>query len=343
MNPLVLIIALALGAEEVDGTQEADRPTVIIVVGAPGVPEYGEQFHRWADRWQQAAEQSGAQCLRIGETPASASSAAGDTEQPDRERLESLLLEEPKQSAAPLWLVLIGHGTFDGSRAMFCLRGPDVTAAVMAEWLAPYERPVVVINCASSSAPFINRLSGPNRVIVSATKSGYEQNYARFGDFMSTAITETSADLDKDEQTSLLEAFLWASGRTAEFYRQEARLATETALVDDNADGLGTPAAWFRGIRPTRQAKDSTSLDGSSAHRLHLIPSRQERDMPAQLRARRDELERAIVKLRQSRGDAASEDEYYGELERLLVELARLYARSKGSGVVVGESKPAEK
>lgn len=320
---LLLIFALAIGAEqgdgaqEVDGTQQPGRPTVIIVVGAPGEPEYGKQFHLWADRWRQAVERSGAKYLRIGETPA--------TQQPDRERLESLLLEQPKESAVPLWIVLIGHGTFDGSRAMFCLRGPDVAATVMAQWLAPYKRPVVVVNCASSSAPFINRLSGPDRLIVTATRSGYEQNHARFGDFISAAIAETSADLDKDDQVSLLEAFLWASGRTAEFYRQEARLATETALVDDNSDGLGTPAAWFRGIRPVRQAKDRTSLDGSRAHQLHLIPSRQERGMPTEVRARRDQLERAIVKLRQSKGDAAGEDEHYARLEELLVELARLY------------------
>ncbi len=323
MNQLVLIFALLLGAEQGSGAQDVnesqppERPTVIVVVGAPGEPEYGEQFRLWADRWQEAVERSGAICLRIGET--------STTEQPDRERLESFLLEQPKESTAPLWVVLIGHGTFDGTRALFCLRGPDVAAAAMAEWLAPYKRPVAVINCASSSAPFINRLSGPNRVVVTATKSGYEQNHARFGDFLSAAIGEAEADLDKDDQTSLLEAFLWASGRTDEFYQQEARLSTETALLDDNGDGKGTPAAWFRGIRPVRQAKDRTSLDGSGAHRLHLIPSRRERSMPTDVRARRDQLEEAIAKLRQSKGDASGEDEYYAQLEKLLVDLARLY------------------
>ena len=112
-----------------------------------------------------------------------------------------------------------------------------------------------MINCASSSAPFINRLSAPDRVVVTATKSGYELNYARFGDYLSAPSPTPAADLDKDEQTSLLEAFLLASGRVAEFYEQEARLATETALIDDNGDGQGTPAAWFRGVRAVRRAK----------------------------------------------------------------------------------------
>ncbi len=352
MKPLVLMLSLVFGAEEaraddvdakaVDAkdvaAKQVDRPTVLIVVGAPGTPEYGRQFQKWADRWQRAAEHGGAKCMRVGNAPTA--------DRPDRQRLEGLLAEEPKRSAGPLWLVLIGHGTFDGRHAKFNLRGPDVTATVLAEWLAPYKRPVVVIDGASSSAPLINRLSGPNRVVVTATKSGYEQNYARFGDFISAAVAEPaadpgsadldsadldsadldSADLDKDGQTSVLEAFLWASGRVAEFYRQEARLATETALLDDNGDGLGTPAAWFRGIHATRRAKDGGSLDGSSAHQYHLIASRQERNMPPQLRARRDQLQRDVAKLRESKDQLADEDEYYEKLETLMIELARLYA-----------------
>ena len=167
--------------------------------------------------------------------------------------------------------------------------------------------------------------------MVAATKSGYELNYARLGGYISTAILDPAADLDKDGQTSLLEAFLSASAGVAEFYEQEARLSTETALLDDNGDGLGTPGAWFRGIRATRRAKDGASTDGSRAHQFHLIPSRQERTMPAEVRARRDELEAAVAKLRDSKGEGVPEEEYYAKLEPLLVELARLYAALEDS------------
>ena len=137
--------------------------------------------------------------------------------------------------------MVIGHGTFDGKEAKFNLRGPDLSAADLAEWLKPFRRPVAVINCASASSPFINKLSATNRVIIAATRSGYEQNYARFGEYISSAVADPQADLDKDGQTSLLEAFLMASRRVAEFYNTEGRLATEHALLDDNGDGLGTP------------------------------------------------------------------------------------------------------
>ena len=310
----------------------AEQPTLIVVVGAPGTPEYHRQFNTWTDRWETAAQQANAKFIRLGRE-------SSDTT-PDRDRLAEALRDEPKEIETALWLVLIGHGTFDGRRAKFNLRGPDVTGTELAEWLQPFKRPLVVINCASSSAPFINRLSAENRVVISATKSGYELNYARFGDHLSAAMTQESADLDKDEQTSLLEAFLLASRKTEEFYEQEGRLATETGLLDDNGDGLGTPASWYQGTRAVRQAKEGTTLDGQLAHQLHLVPNAQEAEMPPDIRRRRDALERQIRDLRQSRDETTNPDDYYAKIEPLMVELARLYEELKSAGN--GESKAAK-
>ncbi len=316
-----ILIAALMGV--VPGDEPVDEPvaeqsTVIVVVGSPGMDEYGEKFDEWAARWEQAADRAGARRLRIGDDP------SGETN--DRERLERLIADEPRESTEPLWLVLIGHGTFDGQLAKFNLRGPDVTAARLGEWLEPFNRPLVLIHCGSSSGPFINRLSHPGRIVVTATKSGYEQNYARFGDYLSTAIVDLAADLDKDQQTSLLEAFIYSSARVAEFYDQDARLSTETALVDDNGDQLGTPADWFRGIRATRRAQDGAKLDGLRAHQLHLLRSPQEQNMPPEVRLERDELERQIEALREAKTAATDLDEHYDQLEKLMVELARLYA-----------------
>jgi hypothetical protein len=183
---------------------------------------------------------------------------------------------------------------------------------------------MAVINCASSSAPFINGLSAPGRVVVSATKSGYEQNFARFGGYLSEVICDPEADLDKDDQVSLLEAFLTACRRVEEFYDQDARLATEHALLDDNGDGLGTPAAWFRGVRATRQAKAGAELDGVRAHQWHLVPSRREERLPIDLRKKRDALEISVEKLRGEKSQL-DEQEYYQRLELLMIELARIY------------------
>jgi hypothetical protein len=47
------------------GDLSVERPTVIVVVGAPGGEEYGEKFSEWADRWEIAAKTAAAHFVRI--------------------------------------------------------------------------------------------------------------------------------------------------------------------------------------------------------------------------------------------------------------------------------------
>jgi hypothetical protein len=296
---------------------------VIVVVGAEGTPEFGQQFRQWAGRWEQAAGKAGAEYFQIG-----LNSPGQDS---DRDVLKQRLSARGETSAEALWLVLIGHGTFDGKTARFNMRGPDVAASDVALWLKDIGRPVAIINCTSASSPFINELSGPDRIVVTATKSGYEHNFARFGDYLSAAIVDPRADIDKDEQTSLLEAFLLASSDTREFYAREGRLATEHALLDDNGDALGTPADWFQGTRAIKKAKAGAQLDGLKAGQLCLVKSRGEQELPPAIRSRRDQLEEELALLRERKGKL-TEDEYLKLLETLLVEIARIYEEAMPEG-----------
>ena len=315
---LLLACAVISPARAADASPElaTNQTTVLVVVGAAGEPEFGRNFSEWADLWETAARQGGAKRITLGlKTNGPAN---------DHDQLQQALAGETKEGLNELWLVLLGHGTFDGKEARFNLRGPDVTATELAEWLKPFRRPLAVINTASSSGPFLNKLSAPGRVILTATRSGHEQNYARFGQYLSAAIADPAADLDKDGQTSLLEAGLIAARRTLEFYQGEGRLSTEHPLLDDNGDGLGTPPDWFRGVRAVKKAKDAGAVDGLRAHQFHLVRSAEDQKLPAAVRARRDELELAIARLRESKG-ALAEDEYYRRLEELLREMARVY------------------
>jgi hypothetical protein len=312
---LLIFISTATAVEQ----QDRRRATVMVVVGAPGTPEYKQQFADWARSWEQACAKGDADFVAIGLDV----NAASD----DREILRDTLSEQSQETEAQLWLVLIGHGTFDGRAAKFNLRGPDISAKDLAEWLDPVIRPTAVVNCASASAPFLVKLSVPGRVVITATKSGFEHNYARFGKYMAEAIAEPQADLDKDGQTSLLEAFLTASARVDEFYASEGRLVTEHALLDDNGDGLGTRADWFRGIRPVKKARDDAPLDGYRAHQFHLVLSRAESRMPLDLRAKRDRLELEVVKLRDRKEDF-SKEEYFSKLEALLYQITLIYEQT---------------
>ncbi len=326
MRTLLTLLTLLIGSpatESVDtdpAAASAPSQTVIVVVGAAGATEYAPQFARWADLWKQACAKGNAEFVVIGLDQTEGAC--------DRERLQETLAKQPPQTTAPLWLVLIGHGTFDGQAARFNLRGPDVSASDLAEWLKPMGRPIAIINTASASAPFMKELSAPGRVVITATKSGFEHNYARFGQYLAEAIAEPQADLDKDGQTSLLEAYLTASHAVGAFYTAAGRLATEHALLDDNGDALGTPAEWFRGIRPVQKARDDASLDGYRAHQFHLVQSSTETAMPPELRARRDQLELQIMELRDMKTQY-SETEYFSTLEPLVREIARIYEQAE--------------
>jgi hypothetical protein len=319
MSSLCSLILLTLFTEQ----PTVDRPCVVILMGAPGTPEYAAELRRSAGQWKAAATRGGAEPILIG-----ADDRAENT--PDRDRLHAALTERSSPANEPLWLVLLGHGTFDGREAKFNLRGPDVSDQELAKWLEPVQRPIVVIDGTSASAPFLARLSGPNRIIVTATRSGSEVNYARFGHYISEAIADPKADLDKDGQVSLLEAYLSASHRVEDYYRTRSQLATEHALLDDNGDRLGTPPDWFRGVRATRRAKGAAPPDGLRAHQVHLVPSDRERRIPPAVRRRRDDLELAVAALRDQKGKLG-EDEYYRRLEPVMVELGRLY-RQAGAG-----------
>jgi hypothetical protein len=299
--------------------QTNDERTLVLVVGAPGEPEYAELFSAWADLWKQAATQGDLRVRVIGQDEPAAASPD------DRTRLLSVLAEEVSRPAGELWLVFIGHGTYDGHAAKFNLRGPDLSAEELAAALKPCRRPLVVIQCASASGPFLPALSAPGRVIITATRSGYEVNFARFGGYLARALADPAADLDHDGQVSLLEAFLLAARQTGQFYRDQGRLMTEHALLDDNGDGLGTPPEWFRGVRAVKAPEKGKSVDGVRAHQMILARGQSEQTLRPEARARRDELEQELSALRLKKPDM-KEDEYYRQLEKIMVETARLYS-----------------
>ncbi len=287
-----------------------------MIVGASGSDEFGEQFERWAADWESIAKLAKARFESVGRDPL--------TDQTDRERCKSLIEEASKESSARLWLVMIGHGTFTRGVAKFNLRGPDVSAEEFSEWLRPLKQPLIVVNVASSSGPFINRLSGDQRVVVTATKSGTEQNFARFGDYFVQSIGTPDSDLDHDDEVSVLEAFLSASAKVGDFYRSQSRIATEHALIDDNGDGKGTPSTMFRAARPVGKAKDGSRLDGLMASKISLQAFDKRLQLTKEEREQRDSIEQALEELRQRKSDFPGET-YDHQIEPLLIRLANIY------------------
>jgi hypothetical protein len=281
---------------------------MLIVMGALGEEEYAEKFEKQVTTWKAACEKSGIAVQVIGK------------DEHDAEALEAALKKVATKSTGQFWLVLIGHGTFDGREVKFNLRGPDVTARQLAAWCQSIQRELIFIDGGSCSAGFMQPLAGQKRIIITGTKSADEIYYTRFGEFFAPAIAgDLAADLNQDQQVSLIEAFRHACKQVASFYETEERLATEHALIDDNGDGLGARSELF-----TAATKDLK--DGQRSAQVALVLSEEEQKLTDTQRVKRDALELKLEALKAQRA-ALKQDEYYRQLELILRELSAFYSR----------------
>ncbi len=315
-------MAQVFGQGEAPAVKQAAHPhrSILVVVGAPGEEEFGQAFRESAERWKIAFSSEDFQLI---DGTASAPREGKEHRQQILDWISKpAAVDKLSESVQERWLVLIGHGTQDRTAVKFNLKGPDISADEISKAIATVKSRWLVVDCSSSSGPFINALSGENRIVITATKSGAEQNYARFGIYLSQTITDPAADLDHDDCVSILEAFLAASNRVAQFYENEGRLASEQALLDDNGDSRGTPAAFYRGARPVKAPANGLKLDGPLASRMIVSQFGQPDSRTNEQRAQCDSLADEVERLR-ARKKELSEDEYYSHLERLFLEIAK--------------------
>ncbi len=298
-----------------------------VVVGAAGESEYGEQFLAWAKPWQLMEREKstvtsiGIESSESGRTITNAI-AEGGAVATDKERLLKWVAEASDANEQN-WLILIGHGTHDGKSTKFNLNGPDIAAEELARSLDGMPGPWILVVCSASSGPFISKISGPGRIVVTATKSGSEQNFSRFGKYFSEAISDPTGDLDHDHAVSVLEVFLAASDRVAKYYSDQGLLATEQALLDDNGDGKGTPASFYRGVRAVKSPAGGALLDGALARKTILWDEHSKPHLAQEIREEIEQLERGVESLRSKKAEM-DEVEYYRELERIFRRLAEL-------------------
>lgn len=318
---ILLIIACLASSIATAQSSPTVQPSLILVTGAAGTEEYGQHFSAAADQWRQLARARQWQLVNIDGTEESGGAS-------QREQFQTAIQQGSTDASTQLWIVFIGHGTAERGSDKLNLVGADVSAKDLTLWLAPLNKPLIFIACASSSAPFLPQLSGPKRVIVTATKSGSENNYSRFGEQLAVSLLDPATDIDHDDEISLLEAFLAASAKTDKFYREQSRLTTEHALLDDNGDKMGTGAEFFKGARAVKSAQGGKQPDGAIASRivLSVLP-----DAPKftdeELKARA-QIEEQLDTLRATRPNPPT-DEYWNQLEQLLIKLAQLYKQAK--------------
>ena len=308
---LALCLALAVFAAS---PASAQSTYVAIVVGLAGEPEHAELFQRWGATLFDAAVKLGVESpIYLAEKPdADAKRITGrSTKEEIAKAFETL---KAAREDDVVFVVLIGHGTFDGKIAKFNLPGPDMTPADFEVLLKGIRsRHVVFANTASASGPFVQALAGPGRTIVAATRTGAERFATLFGGYFVDAFAGADADADKNRRVSVLEAFTYAKREVATAYEREGIMLTEHALLSDSG-GEGVPDPSPDG----KQGKVAAVLAMGSASDSDPLPA----DPKARaLYLERRDLERRIEALKLLKGSMPA-DRYSSELEKLATDLA---------------------
>lgn len=308
---LMLFISAAAVAQKIDPNKFA-----VIINGAGGEPEYAKQFTEWTTQLNSVLAQ------RYGFDPQKIKVLSEKTATAVEVKSTFATLKSQLDANNVVFLFLIGHGSFDGKEAKFNLVGPDLSAADYNQLLTALPtRRIVVFNMASASGEFVKPLSAKGRIVVTATRNGQETNATRFAGFFINALSATDGDTDQDGHTSVLEAFVYATRLTDEFYKRAGRLATEHALLDDNGDGVGRekPEAG-EGLLARATYLDSLSTGEAAANAA-----------TGRLMKERTRLEGEIEQLIARKGNMA-EAEYEATLERLFIELAKINRSIKQAG-----------
>jgi hypothetical protein len=237
-----------------------------------------------------------------------------------RENVRAVLADVRKRMTKEdqLLVLLIGHGTtLDGDEAKFNLVGPDLSASEWSQFLRPIPGRLVFVNATGASYPFLRKLAARGHVVLTATDTAAQQFETVFPEFFIKAFDDPAADLDRNGRVSMWEAFTYASSGVRQWFEQKGQLPTERPLLDDTGAGVGREA-------------QNPGTDGAIARVTYLEP-----DAPLALPAdsalaglirRRADLETQLEELK-ARKESTPPDQYDAELEKLLVDIARLAAQ----------------
>jgi hypothetical protein len=311
---LAFVAVLALAAPAA-----AQNVHLLVIVGLAGDPEHAELFQRWASTLVDGATGrlgiARDHVVYLSDQPEKdAARATGKSTQQEIQKAFAAVAKNAREDDV-VFVVLIGHGTFDGKIAKFNLPGPDMRPADFAPLLKSLpSKHVVFVNTASSSGPFVEELAGPGRTIVTATRTGAERFATLFGGYFVDALFSDGADADKNRRISVLEAFDAARLGVARAYEQEGIMLTEHPLLDDSGDGKGVTDPKADG----KVGRVAAILSLGTPQAAEAMPA--DPKMRALYGERRD-LERRVegLKLMKSGMEPAR---YAAELEKLLTELA---------------------
>jgi hypothetical protein len=293
----------------------AENRWAVIVSGASGGEKYAEQMAGWrndlraalVDRYQFKPE-----FVKIFVDEAATSGEKGSAE-----NVRKYFAEIKKTATRDdfVFVVMLGHGTYDGDVAKFNLVGPDMTAKDWTDMLTGIQGRVTLVNTTEASFPFLETLTSKGRVVITATDSAAQKYATVFPEYFIKAMKEASTDLDKNGRTSVFEVFQAASAAVKQHYEQRGQLTTERALIDDNGDGKGREAT-------------ADGPDGGIARIAYLdseVAAVSANPELAALISRRRGLEQKAEEHKELKG-VMPDAEWNAQFEKLMLELAQVSA-----------------
>ena len=292
------------------GTRTAQAaPYYVTVAGLGGEPDYEQRFTALAKDLDKLFKAAASDAHVYTFTGGDATKA----------RLTETLAQIAREAKAEdeFTLVLIGHGSYDGEIYKFNLPGPDISGedlAILCDRI-PAKRQLIV-NTTSASGGSVGALQKAGRIVIAATKTGTEKNATVFARYWVDSLRDGSADTDKNEAITALEAFVYADRKTASFYESQKRLATEHAVFEDTGkkEAVRAPSAENG---EGQSAANFTVLRIGSAQKAANDPAKRT------LLDEKEQLERKIDLLKYQKAAMSAED-YKKQLSDALLELARV-------------------
>ena len=293
----------------------AENRWAIIISGASGGEKYAEQMATWRNDLRTALVsryQFKPEFVKVLVDEAATSGDKGSAE-----NVRKVFAEIKKGGSREdfVFVVLLGHGTYDGNVAKFNLIGPDLTAKDWTDMLSGVQGRLTVVNTTEASFPFLESLTTKGRVVITATDSPAQKYATVFPEYFVKAMKEASTDLDKNGRTSIYEVFAAASAAEKQHYEQRGQLTTERALLDDNGDGKGREAT-------------AEGPDGGIARIAYLdtevVAESTNPELAALIRRRRD-LEARAEEHKELKG-VMPDTEWQAQFEKLMLELAQVSA-----------------
>lgn len=232
--------------------EEAGTRRALVICGLPGDDEHRAQYAETVETIARALTErygfaAADVAVRFGEKAREGDGPAlkGSKGLSDRQGIEAEAAEL-RRTLAPddtLWVMVIGHGHYDGTHSHLNLPGPDLDErAFGALFQGLKAREQVFFITTSASGFFLKPLAAPGRVVITATEPDVEVNETLFPHALAAVLATPPAGIDRnsDGVVTLLELYLAVALDVLKRYADAENLPTEHARLDDNGDGHGS-------------------------------------------------------------------------------------------------------